>query len=213
VSRARATKDRVPLDAYSTPDELALAICAALHRRGVEPEEIIEPSAGDGSFIRAALATWPNAHVTAIDIDVTKREPLGSAGAHLVIVGDWKFWATRIANQQGANGKSRLVVGNPPFRQAQEHIEAALDLLHNGDRLAFLLRLNFLGSRGRVDFWRRLGLETVQVIAPRPSFTGGGTDGTEYAVFVWRKGYRGAPRILTPLVWAPERARRLPRCP
>jgi hypothetical protein len=200
------------MDAYMTPDELALAICAGLRRRGVDPEEIIEPSAGAGAFVRAARATWPDAHITAVEIDRTKTPVL--AIADVVMVEDWVGLARLLANGQSEEGKSRLVVGNPPFRQAQEHIEASLDLLREGDRLAFLLRLNFLGARERVSFWRRrLGLETVQTVAPRPSFGLNkhgkpGSDGTEYAVFTWRKGYRGAPRVLAPLVWAPARARR-----
>lgn len=208
MSRARAKKDRIARDGYMTPDALALAICAALRRRGVDPGEIIEPSAGDGAFVRAARATWPHAHVSAVEIDGSKRHGLELTGAHVALTDDWPRLARLLANQQAEDSTMyRLIVGNPPFRQAQEHIEAELDLLREGDRLAFLLRLNFLGSSARVRFWRRPGLETVQTVAPRPSFTGGGTDGTEYAVMTWRKGYRGAPRILSPLVWAPPRAR------
>src|SRR6266511_3303810 len=128
------------------------------------------------------------AHVTAVELDPTKRTPLTVAGAQLVVVEEWVRWATGLANIQGDEGFDRLVVGNPPFRQAQAHVEAALDLLRVGDRLAFLLRLNFLGSRDRVRFWRRPGLESVQTIAPRPSFGLNkhgkpGSDGTEYALF------------------------------
>lgn len=212
MSRARAKKDRVLNDAYMTPDELALAICAGLRRRGVVPEEVVEPSAGDGAFVRTARATWPDAHVTAVEIDGGKRLPLLQAGAHVALTDDWVHLARLLANHQADHGKSRLLLGNPPYTLAQEHIEAGLDLLRDGDRLAFLLRLNFLGATCRVAFWRRpTGLETIQTIAPRPSFRGSGSDGTEYAVFTWRKGYRGAVRVLPPLVWTPprrERARR-----
>jgi hypothetical protein len=207
MSRAKAAADRVVLDAYMTPDPLALAICGELRRRGEDPMDVIEPSGGDGAFVRAARATWDMAHVTAVEVDPAKRSALTVAGAQLVVCEDWVLWATGLANTQGEEGLDRLILGNPPFRKAQPHVEAALDILREGDRLAFLLRLNFLGSRDRVRFWRRPGLESVQTIAPRPSFTGGGTDGTEYALFCWRKGYRGAPRILSPLVWKPERRR------
>jgi hypothetical protein len=212
MSRAKAEADRVPLDAYMTPDELALAICAELRRRGEDPMEVIEPSAGEGAFVRAARATWDMAHVTAVEIDPSKRQGLILAGAHTVVTADWARFARDLANTQSEEGVDRLHVGNLPFRQAQEHIEAGMDVLREDDRQAFLLRLNFLGSKERVSFWRRPGLESIQTIAPRPSFGLNkhgkkGSDGTEYALFTWRKGYRGAPRILRPLVWAPPRRR------
>jgi hypothetical protein len=212
MSRAKAEADRVPLDAYMTPDELALAICTELRRRGEDPMEVIEPSAGGGAFVRAARATWDVVHVTAVELEPSRRKALEDAGAHRVYTWGWVEWAAEAANSQSDEGVDRIILGNPPFRQAQEHVEAGLDLLRDGDCLAFLLRLNFLGSKDRVRFWRRPGLESVQTIAPRPSFGLNkhgkpGSDGTEYALFTWRKGHRGAPRILRPLVWTPPRRR------
>ncbi len=208
MSRARAAAERLPLDAYQTPAPLALAICADLLRRGEDPEEIIEPSAGEGSFVAAARATWPNAHITAVELDGSKKQVCLAAGAQVFIRQCWVETAIGLANYQSPEGKPRLVVGNPPFREAERHIVVALDLLRDGDHLAFLLRLNFLGSLDRVRFWRRNPPTWVKPIAPRPSFTGGGTDGTEYAVFCWRKGFRGRTQLLAPLVWKPVRARR-----
>lgn len=211
MSRARAEADRVPLDAYMTPPELALAICCELKRK-VDALEVIEPSAGAGAFVRAARSVWDMAHVTAVEVDPRHRAALVASGAHHVAIEDWVRWSRDIANAQSDEGNDRIIIGNPPYRQAQEHVEAGLDLLRDGDRLAFLLRLNFLGSKDRVRFWRRPGLESVQTVAPRPSFGLNklgkpGSDGTEYAVFVWRKGHRAPPRILRPLTWTPPRRR------
>lgn len=191
-----------------TPDALALAICAELRRRGQAPEEIIEPSAGEGAFIRAARATWPDAHITAIEVDAARKPACIAAGANLFLRQCWVETAIGLANNQSEEGRPRLVVGNPPYREAERHIVVALDLLRAGDQLAFLLRLNLLGSRDRVRFWRRCPPAWVRPIAPRPSFFGGGSDGTEYAVFCWRKGHRGSTQLLSPLVW---KASRVPR--
>jgi hypothetical protein len=207
MSRARAVAERIPLDAYLTPDPLAVAICADLQRRGAQPEEIIEPSAGAGAFVRAARATWPAAHITAVELNGEQKAACLAAGAQVFIRQCWVETAIGLANFQPENGKPRLIVGNPPFREAERHILAALDLLRDGDLLALLLRLNLLGSLDRVRFWRRSPPTWVKPIAPRPSFTGGGTDGTEYGVFCWRKGQRGATRLLSPLVWKPARCR------
>ncbi len=213
MSRARAASDRVPLDAYQTPDQLAVAICDRLHRVVTSPSEIMEPSAGAGAFVRAARARWPDAHVAAVDIDPGYRGALEQAGAHIVLADDWTVFARALANMQAEDGPERLVLGNPPFRQAQAHVEAALEWLRDGDRLAFLLRINFLGAKERVSFWRRPGLEWMAPIAPRPSFGLNkhgkpGSDGTEYAVFCWRKGFRGSPRIARPITWQPPRSAR-----
>ncbi len=211
MSRARAAADRIPQDGYQTPAPLARAICQRLFQSFAPPGLIVEPSAGTGAFVAAAKATWPDAVLLAVEVEARYRKALERAGAAggNVTIGDWVTVASRLfAHLQPAALPPRLVVGNPPYRQAQAHIEAALEWLRPGDLLAFLLRLNFLGSRHRISFWKRPGLLWVATITPRPSFTGGGTDGTEYALFVWRKGYRGEPRLAPTLTWEPERKRK-----
>jgi hypothetical protein len=207
VSRARAAGERIPLDSYQTPPQLAIALCERV-RVAFRPLEIVEPSAGSGSFVYAARLVWPDAHVTANDVDRGRRRELLQAGAHVVLHGEWEHVARTLAsNQREDVGGERLVVGNPPFRLAERHVEAGLEWLRAGDRLAFLLRLNLLGSTRRLSFWGRPGLASVAPIVPRPSFTGGGTDGTEYALFTWVKGYRGPARLQRPIVWKPVRRR------
>lgn len=76
------------------------------------------------------------------------------------------------------------IVTNPPFSLAQEFIDRTLN-----DRplfAAYLLRLNFLGSRKRMPWWSAGRIPThLLVLSQRPSFTGKGTDATEYAWFCW----------------------------
>lgn len=200
MSRALAAADRRALDAYSTPDALADAICARLARASRIPATVVEPSAGRGPFVRAARRAWPKAHVIAVEVDPNMLGALGVSGAHTVVLRGWEAYATQVSGRL----RPRLIVGNPPYRQAQAHIEAALRVMRPGDTLAFLLRINFLGSSERVPFWKRCGLSEIWPIAPRPSFTGGGSDGTEYAVFIWRHGQKGPARIGEPLTWKPQ---------
>lgn len=56
--------------------------------------------------------------------------------------------------------------------------------------LAFVLRLNFLGSTKRSGLWHDHPPDAVYTLEPRPSFTGGGNDSTEYALIVWRHARR-----------------------
>ncbi len=137
----------------------------------------------------------------AIDVDPDRLPELGVCGADRALAGDWEHYTA-------ANAQPRprtLILGNPPYRAAESHIRAALSWMARGDVLAFLLRLNFLGSLGRVPLWRETPLAAVVPVVPRPSFTGGGSDATEYAVFVWEAGYAGRCSLAKPLVWRPER--------
>jgi hypothetical protein len=61
--------------------------------------------------------------------------------------------------------------------------------------VAFLLRLGFLESSKRLEFWRRWPCRKVFVLAERPSFTGGGTDSAAYALFWWDKVHQRATEL------------------
>lgn len=85
-----------------------------------------------------------------------------------------------------------VVITNPPFYLAKEIIEKALD---ESEYVVMLLRLNFLGSKGRFEFWQNNPPKKIYVHHKRMSFTGGPTDSIEYAHFVWQKGYKGETKI------------------
>jgi hypothetical protein len=93
-----------------------------------------------------------------------------------------------------------LIIGNPPYFLAEEHVALARE---TAPWVAFLLRLSFLGSqeRGRT-LWSLPGLRWLIPISRRPSFTGGGSDASEYAVFVWERGFTGNAVVLPHLQWS-----------
>jgi hypothetical protein len=53
-----------------------------------------------------------------------------------------------------------------------------------------LLRINYLGSISRHEWWKENSPTALHVLSKRPSFTGKGTDATDYAWFVWDKSNR-----------------------
>jgi hypothetical protein len=126
---------------------------------------------------------------TATEIREEAREPLNrlvrSASLH---IGD--FLA------MGHIGGFDVAIGNPPFCLADRFIGACLE---RARVVAFLLRLNVLGSLKRFRLWQRHPAD-VYVLADRPSFTeDGGTDMAEYAWFVWGQcGTHGRIRVLGP---------------
>jgi tRNA1(Val) A37 N6-methylase TrmN6 len=161
---------RRPNDGYFTRHEVAESVADWL---GPASDPILEPSVGRGAFARALRKRGH--HVVGIDID-PKATGFVECSRHEV--GDFLRWET--ATRFG------LVIGNPPYSDAELHIDRALELLKPDGRLCFLLRLNFLGASKRIDVWQtRWNLERIGVIVPRPSFTEGGNDSCEYAAFVF----------------------------
>jgi hypothetical protein len=80
--------------------------------------------------------------------------------------------------------KFDLIITNPPFSLAKEFINKSLN---EANSIWYLLRLNFLGSQTRKDWWKDKMPTHLLVLSKRPSFTNKGTDATEYAWFGWDK--------------------------
>ena len=80
------------------------------------------------------------------------------------------------------NGEVDLILTNPPFSLAKEFIEHSMSC---STTVIMLLRINFLGAQSRYDFWQQFVPDGLFILSKRPSFTGKGTDATDYAWFVW----------------------------
>ena len=171
---------RRELDAYYTPDELALACLRWLVRDGFyRAGTVLEPSCGRGAFVRAARV-YTARPIVAVDIAPERKLDALAAGAATVHIGDFLGQSL---------GPFDLIVGNPPFSGAEPHVRHAFS--HRGEwgSVAFLLRLAFLESKERRDFWRENPASKVYVFSERPSFTGGRTDSAAYGLFVWQRGW------------------------
>ena len=175
MSRAQAKADQRPLGAYYTPDDVARKCVAVLNLP--EACTIVEPSVGGGSFARAL--DGPRRSICGYDIN---QDAPGQDDCDVFDVGDW------LAADPGLVD---WIVGNPPFQEAEAHVRHAIEHARVG--CAFLLRLAFLESEKRAEFWRLHPPAEVHILTRRPSFTGGGTDSAAYAFFVWRRGSTGKP--------------------
>lgn len=83
-----------------------------------------------------------------------------------------------------------VIITNPPFNKALEFITKALDDVEDNGYVIMLLRLNFLETKARKEFFDKYMPEYIFVHHKRMSFIkGGGTDSVAYAHYVWRKGY------------------------
>jgi hypothetical protein len=101
---------------YQTPPDLARECCQLLKNLGVDPASIIEPTCGVGSFLEAALDTFPNAvHATGIEIN---SEYAAEAARRLpqkarvevadIFTLDWQSVMSQLPDPL-------LVAGNPPW--------------------------------------------------------------------------------------------------
>lgn len=94
------------------------------------------------------------------------------------------------------------IVSNPPFGIAEQFVEKALHLAER--KVAMLLPANWVQGDKRSRWLGATPLRRVWFITPRPSMPPGqvleaggkpGNGTTDYAWFVWLRGYDGAPEV------------------
>ena len=189
--------ERAVNDFYPTQPELALAITKLVASLIPMPGIVIEPSAGTEAFIKAAKQVWPTIPACGVDVDSAMQQPILAAGADGVYIGDWVEAMASHTLEPGT-----LILGNPPFSLAELHIRAGIDALPKDDFNVALLRMSFLGSQERVPFWAANPARYIIPLVPRPKFIPGKSgDNSEYAVFMWQKGFKGTTQLLPTLVW------------
>ncbi len=211
VNTMGGERPRNDADAYYTPDALALAIAERVYDSvgGGDFGLVIEPSAGAGAFVRAAQNVWPEAYLYAVEPSPDAPTPVVSNS----LTFERRSWENSLVLDHLSNGPRALIIGNPPYNlpgdgrgenptTAERHVHLAIERMRDGDVLAFLLRLSFLSGGSRTErLHTKHPLAALWPVTPRPSFTlDGKTDGSEYGVFVWQKGYSGKCD-LRPLAW------------
>jgi hypothetical protein len=133
---------------------------------------VLDPAAGDGAILRVLVEA--GYQVAAHEIREEERAGLLAITSH-VTIGDW-------LSPRRAYEKPAAIVANPPFSIAREFAASALECC---EWVAFLLRLNTLGSRPWRQFWSEHPPTALRPIV-RPSFTGDGrTDASEYLWVIW----------------------------
>ncbi|WP_368485292.1 SAM-dependent methyltransferase [Pseudoalteromonas sp. SD03] len=180
-------------DYYVTPHWLIEDFLAAFAENNMlvcSPDEdprVLDPSAG-------GCEQYPMSYPTVLEEEG-------------FIVESWDIREDSRANLTGVNflnvpsyesRKYDMIITNPPFNLAQEFTEHALEMVKEGGLVIMLQRLNWLGSQKRKPMWQKLPLAAVYVHSKRPGFDPlkpSKTDSTEYAHFVFSKGYELAPEL------------------
>jgi hypothetical protein len=175
-------------DLYETPPEAV----HALMRVETLPLRLWEPACGPGSIVRELRSA--DFDVLATDLVDYDSPDQDAFGVDFLIPGLAESYAT---GQQG-------IVTNPPFKNALEFVERALDMV---PYVAMLMRLNFLESEKRRSIIDNAPLARVHVFRNRlPMMHRDGWEGNKttstmaFAWFVWQRGYVG-PTELHRLSW------------
>lgn len=79
----------------------------------------------------------------------------------------------------------KTIISNPPYSIALDIIKKCFEIASGDTEIIMLLRLAFLESKRRHQFWQGHPVNELYALSERPSFTGKGTDATAYAFFVW----------------------------
>jgi hypothetical protein len=144
---------------------------------------VYDPAAGRGTIVISAL-----------------KSGLVGIGSDLVDRG----WDSTLTPHNFLNSEHRRdnIVCNPPFGIAEKFLDRALDLARN--KVALLLPANWVQGDKRSRMLAATPLRRVWFITPRPSMPPGhvleaggkpGNGTTDYAWFVWLRGYDGAPEV------------------
>lgn len=158
----------------------------------------LEPGAGNGAIIRA---THGDPRVAAVRWTAIERRRRPMEKLRRAIGSSGEAWTADFLRHDFGLRRFDLAIGNPPYRRAVEFIERSLEL---APQVVFLLRLNFLGSQKRIEFFKRVGVPDVYVLPDRPSFNGKGSDATEYAWMEFRPEWAGRSGGRTSILYPPE---------
>lgn len=113
-------RGKVEFGDFQTPDALAQEVCALLTRLGVNPKEIIEPTAGCGAFLVAAAEAFPAARLRGFEINpdyvtvaVGRLAQILGNGRAAVSCQDFfaHDWDNELVGVEG----ELLLLGNPPW--------------------------------------------------------------------------------------------------
>ena len=190
ITTEKQMRPRDQHDFYPTPLPLAYYALNMLIPHPAYPR-IFDPGAGTGVWGHAARRIFPQAWIAGLELRPTGRADHYDHWYHEQDYLDPDYYPPLVD----------FVIGNPPYRYAEQFVRKALTHVNEGWYVLFLLRLAFLEGQARArGLYREFPLKEVHVLPARPSFItegekAGRTDATAYAIFIWQKGWTGTTEL------------------
>ncbi len=175
IMTTKELRPRDKNDFYPTPIELCRAALGLLYNWKFST--ILDPGSGDGVWGRVAREKWPTAHIEGVDI-----APKLDYSYNVIHETDF------LVSFNSTRPQYDLVIGNPPYKYAEQFIRKSRSLLQKRGCMVLLLQLAFLEGQKRGEgLWKEFRPYAVHVLSRRPSFTGNcKTDATAYGIYLWR---------------------------
>ena len=127
----------------------------------------------------------------------------------------YNVWSTDIINRNNCcddtidfltyDGKwSGDIITNPPYNKALDFVKQALNVINEGNYVAMFLKLTFLESKSRKQFFLDNPFKYLFVSSSRlqcarngdfDTYKKGTGTAVAYGWYVWEKGYKGEPII------------------
>jgi hypothetical protein len=182
IKTDKQVPERRSYDFYPTPiafAKAAIQIKEIESRNFKEKTTILDPGAGDGIWGKAWRQVYKYGCITGVEI---RKEETPMA---------YNDWINADYLTLDLNQRYGLILGNPPFKYAQEFIEKSWDYLEINGMIAFVLPLKFLESQKRYHtIFATMPPNKIYVCVRRLSFSGDGkTNDEAHALFVWQKSW------------------------
>ena len=145
MSATNRSNVRKSYDFYSTPIECIKTLLNNIDLSGYG-NDVLEPSAGNGNICKVFKEYYPNKDLTAVELREEEFNNLCQLNIDDVIINSY----------YNIREKFDIIIGNPPYSEAQEFIEHSFELLKENGILIFLLRTNFLESKKDMNFGRNI---------------------------------------------------------
>lgn len=94
------------------------------------------------------------------------------------------------------------ILTNPPFKLAEEFVKHAMELIEDGNKAIFFLKIQFLEGKARKSMFKKYPLKQLIVYSERQKcaknaeFEKYNATTQCYAWFVFQKGYKEPPQIM-----------------
>lgn len=178
------SEDRQKDDFYSTDPQAVEVLINKLIELGVDiPQNIIETSVGMGHIAKVFEAHGHTVH----GYDIVDRGYLNT------IVQDF-------LSVDKIDIDNKMFVQNPPYKMALDFVKKSLELCNDGEYVCTLLKIQFLESMTRYEFFKEFPPKYVSVFSVRTQCLKDGKEQKNssamcYAWFIWQKGYLDFPKI------------------